>query len=120
MKIQRKTNMPRLQPCGTKYKKVVTQEMIDAVRGSKKHRRIKAAIIDILEDGDSYNSLQIWEELNDGYNFKFYESIEWVGQVCRRMPQVEKLGTEKAVTRSRQHNLQGGERKNIGVWALKV
>ena len=120
MKIERKTNQPRVQPCGTRFKKIVTKEMMDNVRGSRKHVRIKAAIIDILSDGDSYNSQEIWEELTDTYNFSFYESIEWVGQMCARMPQVEKLGTELQTVRNRARYHTGAYKKQSGVWALKV
>lgn len=118
-KVYSKTNSPRVHADGTKYKKVLTQEMKDRVKGSRRHLRIKAVIIDILKDGDALTTAEIWNEITEEYSFKFYESINFIGALCAKMPQVESLGTELVSVRDRAYYDKGTYKKPQRVWALR-
>ncbi len=97
------------------YKKKITQEMIEAVKGkgANKKKRIKAAIIDIMSQGDTLTTEEVHDALQ-GYMIHQIPVESSVGTLLRSLTQVESLGRIRVPSKE-----EGRTTKPIQTWSLK-
>ncbi|GAG75275.1 unnamed protein product [marine sediment metagenome] len=65
------------------------------VKGSKKNRRLKAIILDLLSEGDTMMTTEIYTAIKNNYVCENLPCVSTIGTICQAMIQVESLGRVK-------------------------
>lgn len=93
--------------------KRVSKEMMSKVKGSKKNKRLKAVVIDILSEGDAMITSEIHEIMRNEYHCPNLGSNIALACMMATMPQIEKLGYAKA------RPLNYASTKDCMFWSLR-
>lgn len=93
--------------------KKVNNKMIALVKGSKKNKRLKAVVLDILSDGDVMITSEIHDIMRTKYHCPTLGSHIALACMLATMPQVEKVGYERA------RALNYSSTKNMMHWSLR-
>jgi len=101
-------------PCHPHMKRV-TKEMMAAVKGSRKRLRLKAIILEVLSDGDTLTTHEMYHTIKDGWICNNLPAISTIGTLCQAMPQVEALGRVKPC----EAHMQIYGYKPVQTWSLR-
>lgn len=93
--------------------KKVNNKMLAAVKGSKKNKRLKAVVLDILSEGDAMITSEIHDIMRTKYHCPNLGSTIALACMLATMPQVEKLGNVRG------RPLNYASTKSCMLWSLR-
>jgi len=80
-----------------KHLKKVNNKMMSLVKGSKKNIRLKAIVLDILCEGDSMTTGEIYDIMKTEYHVPNLGSIISLAALLTCMPQINRDGWVKGI-----------------------